>query len=199
MRVVESETTHSVHAYVITGNGSRDLRVLKVSAEKYNHSKTLKVPQTPIKRETGLTALIRTIATLADKPIQVSKYLAIIDKEHVNSLQDVIDELNRFGFKVTSVEELVTWLWLLSVRRGPKNLNIYFAVLGTRKRIEENLAKLIELTYGEKVPGSKEAVNKWLKEHGLEDIDLVRKASKNQLEKAFPTVIQALKKLASDN
>jgi len=199
MRVVEGDTAHLVHAYIITGNGSRDLRILKAIAEKYDHSKTLRVPQTPIRVETGLIALARTIVTLADKPVRISKYLAIIDREHVSSLKDVINVFKKFGLEIISVKEIVAWMWLINVRRGPKNLNIYLAVLGIRQRIEENLARLIELIHGERVEGTKEAVNKWLKEHGLEDIDLIREAPKKHLEEAFPTIVRALKDLITDD
>jgi len=46
MRVV----TTAVHAYVLAGDGPRDLRVLKAAAEKCNRSKVLRATQEPIRR-----------------------------------------------------------------------------------------------------------------------------------------------------
>jgi len=197
MRVSEGEATPKVHAYILTGNGSRDIRVVKATAEKYDHSKVLKVPQTPLKG-TGLASVAKAVATLMSKRVGVSRYLIVIDREHVKSFKEVMKKFTEYGLEVKSTEELAEWSWVLKVRRGSREADVYVAVLGVRRRIEENLAKLIELTCGEKVEGSKKAVGKWLRKNKLEDTDLVRKASKQQVEEALPTLTKALKELASD-
>ncbi|RLF04880.1 MAG: hypothetical protein DRJ64_06275 [Thermoprotei archaeon] len=61
MRVVEAVLEPSVHVYLLTGNGSRDLRIIKELTEKfskkYNHGKVIRVPSTPLKRTIGLEPL----------------------------------------------------------------------------------------------------------------------------------------------
>ncbi len=198
MRVVRGEHTTITHAYVLTGNGSRDIRVLSALAEKYDHSKILKTPQTPIKTGTGLTVVARALATLLNMRITVNRYLVLIDREHVESIREAERKFMEYGLEIIGTEELAEGSWMFKVKKGIKEANIYMVLLGTRKRIEENIAKLILLVYGEKVEENKEAVNNWLRKHKLEDTDLVRKATRNQLEKAFPTLTKALEKLASN-
>ncbi len=81
MKVVEGEVAQ-VFAYVLTGDGPRDLRVLKAVAEKYDHSKVLKVPESAMRRPTGLTAVMRALA-LSFGRTNVRIYLIVIDREHV--------------------------------------------------------------------------------------------------------------------
>lgn len=188
MRVVRGEHTTITHAYVLTGNGSRDIRVLSALAEKYDHSKILKTPQTPVKTGTGLTVVARALATLLNMRITVNRYLVLIDREHVESIREAERKFMEYGLEIIGTEELAEGSWMFKVKKGIKEANIYMVLLGTRKRIEENIAKLILLVYGEKVEENKEAVNNWLRKHKLEDIrDLVRKATRNQLEKASNT------------
>ncbi len=194
MRVVEGEVLGTPHAYVLIGDGPRDLRVLRATAEKYNHSRVLKVPQTPI-RGTGLVNVVKSVSTLANMRLRVSKYLVLIDKEHVDSLENVRNELLKFGFEVLSIKVLGRYSWLFRVRKGAKEISIYFVVLGMIKCIEENLARLIEIVYGEKVGRNKEDVNKWLRKHGLSDYELVSSAPRSKIEEAFPDLTKALKEL----
>jgi len=197
MRVVKGEYVRA-HVYVLVGDGGRDVRILTAVAERYNHGKVLRVPRTPTTAGTGLDSVIRALAKLLDARVVIDKYLILIDREHVKSLKDVKGKFTSYGFEVLSVEDLNEASWVLKVRRGAKVIKVYVAVLGLSKRVEENLAKLIKLTYGDDVEGSKESVNKWLKEHGMKNSELVSKASRQQIEKALPTLTQTLKKLAKD-
>lgn len=197
MNVIEGELTPAAHAYALIGNGRRDIRILKAIAEKYDHSKTLRAPQPPISPGTGLTIVARSLAKLMDQ-VAVSRYLIIIDREHAKSLQEAEEKLREHGVNITSAEKLTEGSWLLKAKRDSRKAEVYLAVMGEHKSIEENIAKLIELTYSERVKADKSEIRSWLRRHSLRDIDLVKEAGKQEVEAAFPALTRALKKIASD-
>lgn len=192
---VESGILGPAHAYAIIGDGIRDKRILEAIAEKYDHGKLLRIPQTPFRGETGIKALIRKLIILIEHT-RMDKYLALIDREHVESADKLCREFRGHGFDIVNVEQLRRGCLRLSVSRGAKKATIYLAILGRVKAVEENPAKLIKKLYGEHVEASKEAVDKWLRARGLREDELVRKASRRVLEESFPTLTEALQKLA---
>lgn len=189
-----------VDVYVIVGDGVREHRLIETITPKFDHRKTLGIPGVALgRRETGLTGMIRMLAKLIDKGVTVRTYLALIDKEHVRGRDDVGRKLREHGFDILDVRELTSDCWILRVRRGAREVAVYVTLLGTRKSIEENLAKLIELEFGEQVEASKESIRGWLRKQGISDRELVERASKDKLAQAFPQLARALEELAKDD
>jgi len=186
-----------VHAYVLTGNGVREHRILEAAVLKFNHTKILKIPQTGLGRPTGLEGVTRALAEVIEK-VNVRRFLILIDKEHVTNLNEVLNKLRSHGFEILRIEELDTNCWRIKARRGHREAILYLAVLGIKKSIEENLAKLIEITHYEQVEPAKETVYGWLRRRGIRDKDLIQQASKKSFRLAFPQLAKALEELAND-
>ena len=109
MKIVEASFEGTVHAYMLTGNGPRDIRIMKELASKYNHNKLIKIPQTPIK-ERGLQPTIKTIAYLLDK-VTINKYILVIDREHVESVETCRNTLIKHGFEIVEETSLGEKSW----------------------------------------------------------------------------------------
>ena len=184
------------HAYIIVGDGVREHKVLKAATPKYNHRKILRILQTPI-RSTGLTNAIRSLATSVSIN-SVVRYLIVVDKEHFKNVNHAISLLKGHGFEILATEELTRNCWKLRLKRGHREVTVYIVAMGEEKAVEENIAKLIELKYNEYVEPKKEAVDKWLREHEMRELDLVEGACERKFEEAFPQLARALKDLAED-
>jgi len=183
------------------GDGRRDVRILRRAAEKYDHSRIIRIPEAGYpcgdQRECrrlygkGLSGSIARLAALVSR-ITVDKFIILIDREHVESIEYAIRKLEEHGFNIIESEAMDEGCWKFSIERGFKRATLYVAILGWIKSIEENLAQLIQLLYGEHVEASKEAIDAWLKKRGMSDSDLVERASREQFEKVFPQLARIL-------
>jgi len=198
---VEEGGAGAAHAIAIMGDGRRDVRILRRAAEKYDHSRIIRIPeagypcrdQRECRRQygKGLSGSIARLAALVSL-ITVDRFIILIDREHIGSIEDATKKLEEHGFKVIESEAVDEGCWKFSIERGFKKATLYIAILGWIKSIEENLAQLIQLLYGEHVEKSKEAIDAWLKKRGLSDSDLVERASREQFENAFPQLARIL-------
>ena len=197
MKVIEGEPGPA-QAYVLSGDGPRDIRVFKAIAEHhYDHDKQLRCPQTPIRRRHrtgwGLSGVITALALCLRTTVK--RYIILLDREHANAMQDFEKKLREHGFEILDKRELADTAWYFKASSGGREAEIYVALLGFEKRIEENLAALIRLKYGNHVQPNKTAINRWLREHRLNDAELIRKATKRELEQAFPSLTRILREL----
>jgi len=187
----------SAEVYLVVGDGARGIRVLKPLAARFNHCRTVRAPQAPI-RGKGLEATFNTLTVLVDKT-RVSKYLILIDREHIADPGSVEAELRRRGFDVTEMDMAPEGLIRILARRGHKEVAVFVAVLGLRKSIEEHLARLIEALYGDRVEPEKSSVNSWLRSKGLSKGELVEEALKRGVAgDVFPQLVKALETLSKD-
>jgi len=69
---------------------------------------------------------------------------------------------------------------------GQREITIYVVVFGQENRIEEDIAKLVELELGIRINADKGAIHRVLRENGLDKYGLVRHASRTNLKKALP-------------
>lgn len=202
MKVVESELVEHVHAYLLTGNGSRDLRIMKALAEKYDHSKVIRTPKSPLPRRKpiGLKPVIIALAHLSEDYPQVNGYVIVIDLEHVSDVEQCRKALREHAFKIEYEEQLGESAWYFKTVRGAKEQHIYIAVSGCREAssIEYHLAQLISLRYNVRVEPNKEEVNRWLRTNDLDDKRLIRLSGIKYLEQVFSPHIKILKKISRD-
>ncbi len=204
MRVIELGE-RGADVYALIGDGGRELRILifKIAAEKYNHSRIVKIPELrPLQRTTGvrgLDAVIRELALLLPKTA-VTTYIILIDREHVSNIEQLRRKLEEYGFAVQNYEVLHEGCWKVRVERGTKGAIVYVVIFGFKKCIEEHLVELIHLLYNEQIEPEKDAVNRWLRKHRLKDEDLVKEALRRQVfEKTFPQLAIALRELAKSS
>jgi len=181
-------------AYVLTGDGSRDIRTLGEICEKYDHKSVLILPQ--YAPATGLK-VTEILATLFDKERKTLRFLVLLDKEHLRSINDFKKALSERGFAVLGrIKRLCEGCWKITVEKGGKQGIIILAVQGRVKSIEENYAELIKLLSGENVEANKESIKKWFKDHGVSGYrELIRNAKVEILEKAFTPLTCAIKTL----
>ncbi|RLG82412.1 MAG: hypothetical protein DRO39_09540 [Thermoprotei archaeon] len=183
--------------YVLFGNGPRDRRILGAIAEKMDHRVVLKAPSIP--RETGLDGLARMLRICIERT-RVRAYLLAIDIEHLpptpvkDTLNTVANAFSRYGLSIQGVETLNSYAHILRVVLGHREARVYLAINGLRSNgIEENLAKLIEIRYGD-APRTSD-VDSWLRKHGKHDRELIEETGIEELEQAFPGIAAALRAL----
>ena len=209
MRLLRGEVKESEEIpYVLFGDGARDERIFRAIAEKYDHNKDIKTPQLPIgyphslRKTLGLKSLIEAVATYLNIT-KVRKYVSLIDREHTGTDQEFLIKLRKIllnmGFNIKKIKHLKEGAWKIELKKGAKQATLYIAIQGYRKSIEENLAKLIELKYGEELEPTKQAINKWLKKNRQRDIDLIKKASTHQLEETFPSITTIIQAIIQEN
>ncbi|MGC9104055.1 MAG: hypothetical protein ACP5JF_04580 [Candidatus Methanodesulfokora sp.] len=152
MKLVEASRTE-VHAYVIFGDGQMDERIFSAIASKFDHEITVSNPLSAHK--TGLSAAFKAVTELAERVRPSFNYLIIIDQEHVRGeeLKRIVGE---YGFELQNFTKINDFAYKLRARRGGKIANIYIAVNGFERGIEENIVKLIEKALWGETRGLKE-------------------------------------------
>jgi len=199
MKVIKGKVVkEGVATILLLGDGARDERITKSIAEKYDHTKTMLIPIIGYSK-TGLQGVIDTLTHLTSI-IKVNRFTIIIDKEHVNSIDDVRRELTKRGFEVKSIKPLTTGSWEINCIHGSRNITILLATLGltSREHIEESMSKIIKLLYNEDVKPRKHAINAWLRKHNLRDRELIEKAPIDKLKQAFPNLTTLIEHIAKD-
>jgi len=182
---------------VVTGNGSTEIRIISGFTEKYNHSKTLVYPRDIIGVSTGLKSAINALTKLVHI-LTNRRYMLIIDKEHVKSINEIILELRKHGFQINERRELINNALVLKLTFGEKEIVLYVSISGfTREgRIEENLSKLIRVKYNEDVAPIK--VRSWMRKQKIREIDLIRESTNEELNESFPTLNKVIQEILKD-
>jgi hypothetical protein len=181
-------------AYVIIGDGYTEVRILEAVGDKLNHSEVLLYVRWGI--SIGLSAALDTLAKLFSLDKRVSKYLLIIDREHVKSVDDVINGLLARGFTISGEERCYAEAChIFTVEKGGRRGAVVVSIQGKERRIEENIAELIRMRYNENVSSDKKSITEWCKRKGLSIKEVVGHSNYELLEKAFPELIKALNTL----
>jgi hypothetical protein len=127
--------------------------------------------------------------------------LFIIDKEHFGkekSSDKIGLTLKGSGINVRSIESFQKFgqeAMLICCSVGRREVLIYAAILGEKKSIEENIAKLIELELGRKIDPKKNAIRRVLRKHKVDIGSLVMRARSSNLTAAFPSLSLMLMKI----
>jgi len=191
---------------VFTGNGRTELHILVPLAQKYNgNKKVLFLPKPPIhlRPDVGLSAL-KALKTYLDK-YRIAHTLFLVDKEHFDQKEvdkEIDGALRSFGIDVQNIESPEK-LWenalIINGLVGHREVIIHAVVLGKKKCLEEDIAKLVELELGIKVEPSKKVIRTLLHKHGLDICTLVEKAHKKTITRAFPALTFILKEIEKNN
>jgi hypothetical protein len=78
---------------------------------------------------------------------------------------------------------------------GTHPFNVYTVIFGATSNVEEEISQLIHLKFGTQVNPDAAEIKGFLRRKGKRLEDLVGEASKKDLEKAFPGLCGALKKI----
>jgi hypothetical protein len=143
-------------AYVIIGDGYTEVRILEAIGDKLNHSEVLLYVKWGI--SIGLSAALDTLAKLFSLDKRVSKYLLIIDREHVKSVDDIINGLLARGFTISGEERCYAEAChIFTVEKGGRRGAVVVSIQGKERCIEENIAELIRMHYNENVSSDKKS------------------------------------------
>ncbi len=205
MKLIEEEKPDKYVAFIATGDGRTELHVLRSLSKVYDGTKKIYFPKIPGKRKTGLSIL----DILKDSEIKARSYLFILDLEHVSvnekevieTIKKRLNEMNLRGIEIdTLVDAENARLYLIRCKRGSKALPIYVAISGKKKKIEENIAHLIELEYGDEIEPEKGEIKGYLKRKRIKDIETFikkshRNSGKRNIKRAFPHIAKILEEL----
>ncbi|NOZ58035.1 MAG: hypothetical protein GXO66_00415 [Euryarchaeota archaeon] len=203
MRLVTSEKLPASPAsLVLTGDGRTELRVLSSLALKYNGRKILFYPKIPIVHKGAdiLAALLHPISSITGKYREITKFLIIIDREHISSVEDIKAKLARLKFRTRRHRVIRDNVHIVEGLFGGRRITLYIVVCGTRWCLEEEIAKLIELRYKVKFVATsctelKLGLRRFEKEQNKKWEAVIKEAPKKELERAFTGLTHVLKLL----
>ncbi len=188
-RYIKGEEDSQV--FVVLGNGVREEKVLRYLAPKFNGSKyVLSYTPSPLstkpEKRTGISAIENLVRILVIGGFKVKQALFLVDREHVSSLDFMVNEIQRkYSFNVEKVKilrENVAGIFRLS-RGGLVIEKFYVVIAGKTKSMEEELKSLIQEVHG--------------KQFKLKDA-LVR-STLEQIAKTLPGLYLALKSIEQAN
>ena len=175
--------------FLVIGDGSRDETVLRSLLEKFDGERAVLMPQD--RPALGLEGSLDLAAYLIGR--FGKDMLIVIDREHFDGR--LFRRLLSERFSEYRMRRRAGGFRHLEVRRGTRSANLYVAIMGREKALEENLAVLIREILGEKVEGTKEAVWGFLEKHKLRVDELIERAGEGRLKTAFPAAfIELLKR-----
>lgn len=208
--IVTEETLGKPLAFVITGNGRKELGVLRQIAKKYNGAGPhdvlyfpLSSRSSPLRKENRVTG-IRALNSLKIEEVrQYGKVLCLIDREHISrNIRDNISTLgifNSFNFKTNDEP------YVIKGQIEQEDIILHLVILGKKKRLEENISELIKLMTSKKVKPEKESIKNFIyncekiREQEIDDYeDLIKVAKRKEIEKAFDNLTTAIKRLEGD-
>ncbi len=138
---------------LLIGNGSSDEQILRELFPKFDglkYSVALSASPQPYRRSTGLTSTINSLSLLMHKSIKPQRVIIVIDREHVKDKTTIERTIREHGFEIIEDIQLEERAFKLILSRGGFKFTLYIAVMGETKSIEEDIAKLEKLVYGDK-------------------------------------------------
>lgn len=206
MKLITAEgLAESPASMVLTGDGRTDLRVLKLLALKYNGMKILFYPKIPLVRKgTDVFAdLLNPIGSIVEKYRKITKFLIIIDREHVSTGGELSAKLKKFKLRIHHYETIDDGVHIIKGVFGGREITVFIVLCGIKWCLEEEIAKLIEIRYKTKVTASscrelKLALRRFEKQHNKNWETVIKEASKKELECAFGGLTYVLKLLEKE-
>jgi len=210
MRLVQDLYKLNPNFIIITGDGRRELHILRGLTKVYNgNDLILYFPFSVLPKKTGKSAL-DSIKTLAND-YGFNSIIYIVDGDAFDEPADIEiqDYLNRIGIRIDNVN-LIQSALIINCRLGNNHIRLYCIISGPRTFIEEEIANLINLKWGIEVDltGSrdrdwkirvKNEVIRILREKNIKIESLIESTGKTKLELAFPNICAILKKIEEDN
>jgi len=189
---------------VLTGNGRREHRILKAIAKKYDGSeKLLYFPRRPGYLPGAKLSVLRVVKVYVSR-YKINNFLCLIDKEHFTGTdieKEVEEKIREFGIEVTQIQRFnantENAIYLNGIV-GTRNFTLWMIIAGKEKCMEENLAKLIEIKFGEKIEPTKSNITEALRKHDMDTEKLLASVSIEQLKQSFPALNFVLSRLESN-
>jgi len=206
MRLIREIRGQQVVAFVFTGDGQTEANNLLPLCERFDGEiKAIWFPKSPLpgirSRASGLHALL-PLRLLVTK-FELDRVLFILDREHFKEssrrksqeINEVLQFLkNRINIIIVSIEELMpSYAFIINCSVGNKGFELCLAIRGTSLHAEEERSRLIQLRLESSVEPDDRRIARFFRESGMDEIECIRGASLNHLNKAFPSLCCALK------
>jgi len=188
LKVEKREVVASERAIIaVFGDGKLDIKVFELVATRLNHG-THKIVQVLLRGGKGLKGVVETLARLLDARIKPRTFIAVLDREHVES----VDQLKRvltmeYGFEIKELELVGENVYKVECSRGPAEVTIYLALLGLSEKgmLEEHIAELVKTVYKVDVEPKKKSLRRWLRKNGIELEELIKRAPLDSIRDAL--------------
>jgi len=106
VKIDTAGTAREYAAFILTGNGRQDIKILEAICEKYDHERVLAYPKLPaIGGKTGLAVIDSAVGIFEHIHGEIV-VLLLIDKEHVKDINTFEKELLVHGFRVLEKKTL---------------------------------------------------------------------------------------------
>ncbi len=188
---------------VITGDGRDEYNILKSFARKYDgNKKLLWFPVIPLKKVTRRVAErlsgLKSLNVIKDYPgkYRISNFLYLVDREHIESKDQIRNHLkSEVGVKNISVVRENTSYMVINCLYGLHEVTVYCVISGEKKNIEEEIVKLISIKFGVGIEPNKKEIKRFLRNHQTDYEDIIERATKEELETAFPALSTILNEI----
>ena len=147
MNLVENLGTLKPDCIILTGDGRRELEVLRSLSKKYNgHDVILFFPFSPLPKKTGLNWL-DALKTISIKYL-IDSIIYILDGEffeiNVSHKDQIQNHLKSIGIQIVESTSIAEAL-LINCKCREQKITLYCIISGPTTFIEEEIAQLIEL------------------------------------------------------
>jgi hypothetical protein len=182
-------------AIIIVGDGREDVKVLEAIGEKLDHESFLVYSR--LVGRIGLVGAADSLSELVSRIKAVSRYLVVIDREHIRDVKDFELVLQSRGFRILEKKSCYDVLcWRFIVEKGDRRVVVVLSIQGRERCIEENEAELIRLCLGETVAADKKSIRELLRRRSIGSVkDLIKQCNDKALELAFTSLIHALNEI----
>jgi hypothetical protein len=104
-------------AIIIVGDGREDVKVLEAIGERLNHESFLVYSR--LVGRIGLVGAVDSLSELVSRIKAVSRYLVVIDREHIRDVKDFELVLQSRGFRILEKKSCYDVLcWRFIVEKG---------------------------------------------------------------------------------
>jgi hypothetical protein len=205
MELVEELRNVKTVILVLTGDGPTESKVLKGVARKYDGGrKVLYFPRRPgYQPGSGLSVL--KVTKIYVEKYAILNFLFLVDREHIKigatAEKEIENKLREFGVEVNNIQKLSAEgeeAMRIEGNIGAHKFILWTAIIGREKYIEEDIAKLLETKFEEKVEPSKGGVKSALKRHATDIEQLMTSASKGKIKLSFPAIHTVLSSLEAN-
>lgn len=208
MKLVENIGTLIPNCIILTGDGRRELEILRSLSKKYNgHDLILFFPFSPLAKKTGVNGL-DALKTIPIKYL-IDSIIYIVDGEffEINTIYKdrILNYLKSIGVQIVESTSIADALLINCKCRGHK-IDLYCIISGPTTFIEEEIARLIDLQLHVPIDLSgtrdnawkariKSNINQIIRENNITIEKLIEQAGKGIIEKSFPNICAVFKKI----
>ena len=180
MRFSEKLKPEDLQFLVVLGDGKYERRILRYILPKFDgRNVTLSIPSLPrgvmTAKKTGL-AVLESLITLLNLRYSFNRVIFLVDREHISGMDEIDEWLKEHGCVIDSRVMLNSnkGAAIYHITHGDHEFELYVALAGRHKCIEEELFELAGRVYGKSFDKrrikSPRFIKRLIEKAGAEDI-----------------------------